>query len=473
VEAVSGKVLVQGKNRIGGMPNRFENYDGGREWKMFALATGVAGQVRVYSDVWNDQLQTEFVSSNPVNALAFLPDTNFLLAVCVASDQAGCLEIRDCSQGARLVRSLPFTEGKLYWDTVTSLRCSGAFAAFLLPNRIRIWNCSESTPVRNSTHLSGRQLAGTMLSPNGIEVIGYRMNTEPQPKVNEICFFNTRDGWDSPKETGKLLPPSAKPGAAPALWGRDGGLEIQFSPDGRRAIFQAFGSCLALNIESGVLKNTWGAEKVLLPYASGHQRVLIHPQADLLWTGDAVVAFSTGAELKRMNRGRFSGYQRFPQRRAAWIGATRVVEECPVVLKTEGGSVTSVSNWIVLWDTQTGEPVAEEVSPDGNCLSVSPDGSSIAEGCNDKRVRFRNPKTLAVEREFRVHESGVRNIDWHPTLPIIATLGANEVRLWDAKEGRMLEEIRLRGDSRSMRFVANGRQLQVSRILFEPKSCAP
>jgi len=203
--------------------------------------------------------------------------------------------------------------------------------------------------------------------------------------------------------------------------------------------------------------------------------MLIHPDADLLWTGDAVVQFSTAAELRRLNRGRFKGYQRLSQKRTAWIGTNRVVEECRVSAANEGDSDQSESNWIVLWNTETGEVVAEELSPNGQCLRVSPDGSSIAEGCSDNRVRFRNPKTLAVEREIRVHdhESGVRNVEWHPTLPILATLGGNEVRFWDVKEWRMIEEIRLKHEAMSLRFVAGGRMLSVWGMLFEPKSCAP
>ncbi len=477
VDADSGTVLTRGKNRIGWMPNRFENYDGGSEWKKFALCTGGAGQVRVYSDAWNDQLQTEFVSNKPVNALAFLPDTDLLLAVCVASEQAGCLEIRDCSQGAKIVRSLPFSNARIQWDAVTSLRCSGSYAAFLLPNHIRIWNWSESIPVRASTHLSGKGLAGNVVSSNGNEVLGYRKYSDTNKKVDEICLFDARGGWDSPKETGKLFLSSLKSGSVPELAGAlaDGSLEIQFDRDGKRALFQGFETCLALNIESGGLKSTWAEEKKLLPYSSAHQRMLLHPDADLLWTGDAVVQFSTTAELRRINRGRFKGYSRFPQRRTAWIGTNRVVEECRFSTKNEGDSEQSEANWIVLWDTQTGEVIAEELSPNGQCLSVSPDGSSIAEGCTDNRVRFRNPKTLAVEREIRVHdhESGVRNVDWHPTLPILATLGGNEVRLWDVKEWRTIEEIRLKHEAMSLRFVANGRQVYVHGMLFEPKSCAP
>jgi len=137
----------------------------------------------------------------------------------VASEQAGCLEIRDCSQGAKLVRSLPFSNARIRWDAVTSLRCSGSYAAFLLPNHIRIWNWSESIPVRASTRLSGKGLAGDVLSSNGHEVLGYRKYSDTNKKVDEICLFDTRDGWDSPKETGKLLLSSLKSGSVPELAG--------------------------------------------------------------------------------------------------------------------------------------------------------------------------------------------------------------------------------------------------------------
>ena len=150
-----------------------------------------------------------------------------------------------------------------------------------------------------------------------------------------------------------------------------------------------------------------------------------------------------------------------------------MVEACRVGANDGENADGYESNWIVVWDTRTGQPVAEELSPYGQCLAVSPQGALLAEGCKDNRVRLRNPKTLAVEREFRVHDSEVRNLDWHPTLPVLATLGRNEVRLWDVKSGRMLEEIRLKNAWGHLRFVADGRRLLVDWMLFEPKACAP
>jgi hypothetical protein len=55
----------------------------------------------------------------------------------------------------------------------------------------------------------------------------------------------------------------------------------------------------------------------------------------------------------------------------------------------------------------------------------------------------------------------------------LATLSQNEVRLWDVKESRILEEIRLKEPKTEIRFLSNGRQLKVGELIFEPKSCAP
>jgi WD40 repeat protein len=192
-----------------------------------------------------------------------------------------------------------------------------------------------------------------------------------------------------------------------------------------------------------------------------------------LWTGDSIVRFSTGEEVRRIKRGTVARHGACYQSRIEWLGERHVVEQCPITSSEEGESDEFESNRLVLWDTQTGESVAEELSPFGVCLAVSPDGSGLAEGCSDYRVRFRNPRTLAVEREFRVHDSGVKSIAWHPSLPILATLGVNEVRFWDVNSGRMLDEIRLRREAYALRFVSQGRQLLVGGALFEPKCCAP
>jgi hypothetical protein len=476
IEAASGKVLFESKGVVARPAWSPEAFDGSPELKRFALNTASTERVRVFSDAWNDKVQADFASSFRIVSLAFLPETDFLLTLCEVSHQAGCLEVRDFKQGGKLVRSLPFSNPKIRWHVMNPLRCSGAFAALLLPNRIRIWNFSETPPLRGSTRLGGKEISYSVLSPNGTQVLGIRKgDKQAGGRVEEVRLFDVAEGWDFPKETSTVLLPPSKPGGAPILRGglEDLTLMVEFDRNGHRCLLKHNSAAMGLAIESGKLKNLWGEPKRLLSSSALGQRMLIHPDADLLWTGDSVVEFSTGRELRRVNRGQLKHYGTGHQSRVSWLGATHVVEECPLPLKNEEGSGLYESNRLVLWDTESGEPIADELSPHGICISVSPDGTKLAEGCTDKRVRFRNPETLAVEREFRAHDSPVKSIGFHPVLPILATLSLTEARLWDLSDGRMLEEIRLKFETHRIRFVAGGRMLQVDGMLFEPKSCAP
>ena len=473
LDLASGKVLSQAMSPIGKGSTALESYDGVNDCKKLALSTPRLDRVRVFSDAWNDKILADFASPYRFGSLAFLPEKDLLLALCWVSDQAGCLEVRDCRNGGKVVQSFPFSNPKLRAEDPNALRCSGVFAALLLPNRIRIWNFSDSAPVRVSTHVGVGGVTGSALSPNGTQVLGFRKGAEARAKVEEICLFDVAGGWDAPKETAKLLLPPQRPGGF-VLGGAmaDLTLMIEFDRDGRRALFKHNHTAFALEIDSGQLKNLWGEPKRLVRSFGLSQRMLIHPDADLLWTGDSVVEFSTGKELTRIKRGHFK-HPGASLKRVSWLGPKHVVEECPVQSVNEDELEGYQSNNLVLWDTETGEPVADVPSPLGICVGVSADGSRLAEGCSDYRVRFRNLKTLAVESEFRVHDSAVRSVDFHPTLPILATLGLSEVRFWNLNDGRMLEEIRLKHEPRNVRFVANGRQVLVWGGLYEPKCCTP
>ena len=289
--------------------------------------------------------------------------------------------------------------------------------------------------------------------------------------VEDIRLFDIAEGWDAPRETGRVVLEFKEGSGVFPLHG--GMASLGFDRAGTRAFIKSNSVALALEIGSDGLKNLWGQPKRLLTYDTGGQRMLIHPTADRLWTGDSVVEFSTGRELARIKRDVLKFYAAGTHVRVVWAAENRVMEECRVASKTEDDSDEYEVNQLILWNTETGEPVVDTPSPNGLCLSISPDGATVAEGCSDMRVRFRNPKTLAVEREFRVHDSKVNAIDFHPARPILATLGSTEARLWDLSDGRMLEEIRLRAGARSIAFLAGGRVLQIEGMLFEPKCCMP
>lgn len=121
--------------------------------------------------------------------------------------------------------------------------------------------------------------------------------------------------------------------------------------------------------------------------------------------------------------------------------------------------------WIMAWDTSTGERTAEvrHESP-LNCLATEPRGSRVAEGGDDKFVRIRDANSLALQREFRAHDSPIHAMAWNPVLPILATSGTDRaIRLWDVETGRMIEEVHIGlREATALRFSPNGKRLAAS-----------
>jgi serine/threonine protein kinase/WD40 repeat protein len=99
---------------------------------------------------------------------------------------------------------------------------------------------------------------------------------------------------------------------------------------------------------------------------------------------------------------------------------------------------------IVLWDVATAKIIKSVTNRTAmDVLAVAPDGSRFAEAGADKMVRIRDAATLAVLREFRVHDEPITAIAWHPGKPILATASADlTVKLWNLETGRQLEEFR-------------------------------
>ena len=119
-------------------------------------------------------------------------------------------------------------------------------------------------------------------------------------------------------------------------------------------------------------------------------------------------------------------------------------------------------DWIISWDTDTGERTAAVRTPTpANCLATEPGGTRLAEAGDDKLVRIRDAGTLAVLRSFRAHDGPINAIAWNPARAIIATGSTDRsVRLWNAETGTLIKELHigLREPS-ALYFSPSGRRL--------------
>jgi WD40 repeat protein len=124
--------------------------------------------------------------------------------------------------------------------------------------------------------------------------------------------------------------------------------------------------------------------------------------------------------------------------------------------------MASAQEWIVSWNTDTGERItAERNKTPMNCVVAEPGGDRFAEAGDDKVVRIRDANTLAVLRSFRAHDGPINAIAWHPRRAVIATGSADRtVRLWDIESGRLIEQMHVSlREPQALYFSPSGNRL--------------
>jgi eukaryotic-like serine/threonine-protein kinase len=91
-----------------------------------------------------------------------------------------------------------------------------------------------------------------------------------------------------------------------------------------------------------------------------------------------------------------------------------------------------------LYDVASQAPIAR-LKHDGTVLTAafSPDSATVATGGNDKKLKLWNSEDGVSLGNDLLQSGEVRSIDFHPTLPLVAT-GAGEVGIWDIRTGQQV-----------------------------------
>ena len=94
-------------------------------------------------------------------------------------------------------------------------------------------------------------------------------------------------------------------------------------------------------------------------------------------------------------------------------------------------------------------------------LAVSDDGSQIALGCADKKVRFYDGGDRSLLRVFRAHDAPVTALEFHPNQPRLATGSEDRsIKIWDTSTLRRTRSLYgCLATIEDLRFSPNGSML--------------
>ena len=363
-------------------------------------------------------------------------------------------EIRDAANGA-LIEAHPFVNKRASGGR-TNLRiaCSGTAFVIGFPKRILGWRFGKASPVEWTKPYTSRLNFGSMLPmKEGTRVA--RISQKPGGAQTEL--------WISP--FGDLDHEKNAP--------------INFPGDGWYGATDAFGVRLTAfqpssNMVAGYRVRGDGLEEVWAPRKMGGAYfALPAPTADRLWAAANVVEFSTGnivAPLK-LDSLEFVRLGVRMEKSITWVGDEHLAG---AVLRTGANVDQAQERLLAIWSAQTGELLAQSPANQIRSIAASPDARWVVEGGEDKRVRIRNGRTLAVEYEFRAHERAVTGVAWHPQLPLLVTRDEGCVRIWNTQTWRKEEEFTLELGDGALHIQGNGTRLSVSddgRVeLYEPAS---
>jgi len=163
----------------------------------------------------------------------------------------------------------------------------------------------------------------------------------------------------------------------------------------------------------------------------------LSPSGELGWTREGLYDTNTGKLLQKYERKDLGGTARMQ-----WLDEKRVLELASVTRKTEDGSASAEIAY-VLWEAQTGKILLKLPESRASTFGVSPDGLWIAEGGSDGRLRIRSAQTLDVQADYKVHNTSVWQVVWHPSKPVVITSSKDySVKVWDVRDGSMLQNYR-------------------------------
>ncbi|MEI6872535.1 MAG: hypothetical protein WCL08_09660, partial [Verrucomicrobiota bacterium] len=163
----------------------------------------------------------------------------------------------------------------------------------------------------------------------------------------------------------------------------------------------------------------------------------LSPSGELGWTREGLYDTNTGKLLQKYERKDLGWTARMQ-----WLDEKRVLELASVTRKTEDGSASAEIAY-VLWEAQTGKILLKLPESRASTFGVSPDGLWIAEGGSDGRLRIRSAQTLDVQADYKVHNTSVWQVVWHPSKPVVITSSKDySVKVWDVRDGSLLQSHR-------------------------------
>jgi WD40 repeat protein len=165
----------------------------------------------------------------------------------------------------------------------------------------------------------------------------------------------------------------------------------------------------------------------------------LSPSGNRAWSRDGVYETATGKQL--LNQERKDSTETVSAR---WLDESRVLELQALKRKDEDAPDEFHGNAYVIWEAETGKMLFRLQAPRALTFESSPDGRWIAEGGIDGRLRIRSAKTLEVSKEYKVHDTQVTEVSWHPSKPVILTAARGEhfVKAWDHRDGSLVQSFR-------------------------------
>jgi len=399
--------------------------------------------------------------------LAYISDPELAVTLNPVSDGAAALLIHDTTDGRAIQTRLVQMQKSLHLDWQLTTHPLSKKIAVVRGDTIKVWSLPRNGHKTQFAVWSNSVFDGfSFVHGNAKIVTTLKSGIHSERTAAEL---EVRTLETSPESRSMQLLPLEQPFVThPAVY-------TTASRDGKwlGAKFQQDATFVIWGVEEGVMS----APRSFKPGGSFWD-LKFSPSGRMLWTSNGAIEVASEQLISKLDR---AGLWRPAELISpVWMGESRVAE-IQMLQKDKTNLTWNADRTIVSWEVKTGLRAVTSQATDALCLAASPDGTQLAEGGADLRVRIRDAETLAVLKTLRVHDGPVEDMAWHPKLPLLATASSDySIRIWDLRTEQMREEFRYIRNIQPMRvkWSPDGKYLAVSDSggtpnvkVYEPEAC--